>query len=225
MINEKCPKCDNGLLLPTFDNKIIVNKCPACGYTKPKDNSDIQIGGYGSYEWLMKVFLETRKSLLEDGDRIIVISYLKSIRENRTVSQKQMAEILRFTEQRYGNVERHYNAPSVILSSMFAYLLDVPLGDLYKAVKVKKEMYEEMKYLKIVNGEIVPFEELKKAYKRLNAISDKNSTEYNLVQKECDELIKNNSTSLLLKQGELIENIYWEKYIEMKGMKSDVKPI
>ncbi|UYZ38952.1 helix-turn-helix transcriptional regulator (plasmid) [Clostridium beijerinckii] len=214
-MNQNCPtpNCD-GLLISTFDDEgHLINKCCICGYTEYPDR-DPKIGKYGSIDWIRNVFNKTKQDIIEHEDKIVVISYLKTIRESRRISQKQMAEIFGFSEQRYGNVERHYNAPSVVLISQFAYILNTSTGKLYKTVKVPKEVYEEMKYLKISKSELVPFEELKIADKLLNSIADKSSKEYMSAKKEYDKLI--NSTSTFLKQGELVENFYWEKYLEMK---------
>lgn len=212
-MNLDCPKCP-GILIPAFDNDdILVNKCPLCGYTK-ENNEELKVKQDKNQEWFNNIFSSVREGIIKNDDKLIVISYLKSVRESRKVSQKQMAEIFRFTEQRYGNAERHYNAPSIVLICQFAYVLGVSPGELYKTVLVPKKLYDEMRYLKIHKSEIVPFEELKSAELKLNSISDKKSKEYVKAKGEYDKLI--NSTAMFLKQGELVENNYWEKYLKMK---------
>ncbi|MVX63631.1 helix-turn-helix domain-containing protein [Clostridium chromiireducens] len=214
-MNQYCPieKC-NGILISTFDEEgNLINKCCECGYIT-YSNKEENASNNKSHIWIKNEFSKTKEAIIEQEDKIIVISYLKTIREKRGISQKQMAEIFGFSEQRYGNVERHYNAPSVVLISQFAYILNTCIGDLYKTVKVPKEVHEEMKYLKIQKSELVPFDELKTADNVLNSITDKSSKEYIKAKKEYDKLI--NSTATFLKQDELVENYYWEKYLEIK---------
>ncbi|WP_315069220.1 helix-turn-helix transcriptional regulator [uncultured Clostridium sp.] len=219
MNNEKCPKC-NGILVKMFnDEKLIVKRCPLCNFEKPND--DYEAGEYKNYEWTQKVFKENKKKLMDDGYKIITVSYLKSIREYRGISQKEIGEILGFTEQRYGNVERHYNAPSIILIAEFAQILDFPIGELYKPVLVSKETYNELKYLKIDKNELVPFEELKDVIQKMDICKNTNEEEYIKLKKQYDEIVNNNFTSLFLKKGEVVEDYYWEEYLDMKGLKPD----
>lgn len=249
-MNPDCPKCD-GLLMQSFDdNGILIYRCTTCEYSV-YPNEDLNIGNSTQYSWTKNVFNKTKEKIIKDEEKFIVVSYLKSVRESRGISQKQIAEIFGFSEQRYGNVERHYNAPSVVLVAQFAYILNVSVGDLYKPIQVPKEMYNDMKYLKIQKSELVPFEELKvadlklkNAELELKRIIDEAEAKNKLVNKEhikslpeyinahkeymkekkvYDKLI--NSTSTFLKQGELVENTYWEKYLKTRKDVDSIKVI
>ena len=243
-MNARCPECE-GILIPTFEEEILVNKCPLCGYIEKNENVNSSSRKENSTR-----IKEIKEDIINKKDRFIVISYLRSIRESRGVSQNQIADIFGFTEQRYGNVERHYNAPSVVLIAEFGYLLNAPVNELYKAVKISEDMYEDMKHLKIYKSELVPYDELYIAEKRLKEIEDKlkneyldekknydklhetivstekeiecikdkekKSKEYIKAKKECDKLL--NGTSTFLKQGEVVDNYYWEKYLKMRNI-------
>ena len=271
LMNARCPECE-GILIPTFEDEILVNKCPLCGYIEKNENVDSSSRKENSTR-----IKEIKEDIINNKDRFIVISYLRSIRESRGVSQKQIADIFGFTEQRYGNVERHYNAPSVVLIAEFGYLLNAPVNELYKAVKINEDMYEDMKHLKIYKSELVPYDELYIAEKRLKEIEDKMTTNeylekknsydklhetlvsteeeiksikdkkskkylelketYDTLKKELDEIEKPltemkdkekkakkeydkllNGTSTFLKQGEVVDNYYWEKYLKMRNI-------
>ncbi|HBJ1652494.1 helix-turn-helix transcriptional regulator [Clostridium botulinum] len=240
-MNSNCPNCD-GLLIQGFDSEgLLIYKCTTCNYiVYPNDIENLR--NHNNYNWRQNVFDKTKENIITNKDQFIIVSYLKTIRERRKISQKEIAEIFGFTEQRYGNVERHYNAPSIVLISQFAYVLNVSIGELYKPVRVSKEIYDDMKYLMIQKSELVQDEnlkiadiELKNAEKELNAISDMLETKCKLedikLEPEYKSAHKNyikkkhlydklfSSTSVFLKQGEVVENTYWEKYLKMKNEK------
>jgi transcriptional regulator with XRE-family HTH domain len=216
-----CPKC-GGILVPNFNTEgKLISKCNKCGYSTDDVMNGKIIGTTNG--WIEKSFNKTRDGLLINGDKIIVISYLKAIREERGISQKQMADLFGFTEQRYGNVERNYNAPSVVLVSQFAYILGMPSGDIYKSVKISKNIYEEIKGLKIDRYNIVSSDELKTIITEMESISDKREQRYKELKKMYDKHI----TSAFLK-GDLVESSYWEMYLEKKTdeeIKENIKEI
>lgn len=238
-MKDRCPIC-TGYLDCTFNGEgTLVNQCIACGYVKEPNkemfkNCHIKIE---ENNWIKKLKedFDIRK------DKIIVISYLRSIREKRGLSQKQISDFFAFTEQRYGNVERHYNAPSIVLISHFAYILKTSISELFKNVQISEEMYNEMKYLKIKKSELVDFSELRACEEQLKTIEEKitkvkeNLNNINESSKDYIEINNNyidlnnrfieknkeynkllNSKDALLKQGEVVDNFYWEKYLNSK---------
>lgn len=233
-----CPKC-GGILVPNFNEEgKLISKCNKCGYSTD-DVVNAKIMGTTN-GWIENNFNRTRDELLLDGDKFIVVSYLKAIREKRGISQKQMADLFGFTEQRYGNVERNYNAPSVVLVSQFAYILETPAGDVYKAVKISREIYDEIKCLKIDKNNIESSDELREIItemehisdeikdidKELKKIADKKSDGYIKLEEKYDKkkdkykklkkMYDKNMTSAFLK-GDLVESTYWEMYLETKS--------
>lgn len=236
-----CKNC-GGILIPNFDKDgKLISQCNVC---KQIDNTDINIQIENSTnKWVEKNFKNTKKNLLEKEDKIIVISYLKAIREKRGISQKQMADLFGFTEQRYGNVERNYNAPSIVLVSQFAYILEVPAGDIYRVVKVSKKIYDEIKCLKVDKNDIYLSEELRdimnnmlfvanekdiinNKLKKCNELKDEDIAQYTELKKQYDEKSEQykdlkkqydkHISSAFLKGG-LVESSSWELYLKLKS--------
>lgn len=248
MLNN-CKKC-GGILIPNFDKDgKLYSQCSIC---KAIDNSTINIPiENNTNKWVEKNFKNTKKSLLEEGDKLIVISYLKSIRESRGISQKQMADLFGFTEQRYGNVERNYNAPSIVLVSQFAYILETPSGDIYRTVKVSKKIYDEIRCLKVDKNNIYESKELKDIINTMKTIDDSSkqiqnkikllridkndaymrNEEYDKLKKKYDSFNKeykeikkqyDKQISSAFLKGDLIESSCWELYLKSKT-KDEIK--
>ena len=83
-MQNNCPKC-GGLFIPNFINGELVSQCCSCGYIyNSEDNEDII--KLSSEKAFKNKFNNTKKSIVEKKDKLIVISYLKYIREKRDIA-------------------------------------------------------------------------------------------------------------------------------------------
>lgn len=210
-----CPKCQNYMEYTFDENNILINECIKCGYSEDIDNELFKENkNLNSEKIKVQMALnKLRGELKRDNDRLIVVSYLRSIRESRGLSQQQMADFFDFSVQRYGNVERNYNAPSIVLICQFAHVLNTELSNLFKTMQVSNQMYEEMKHLKIQKTELIENKELIHCENELKKLKF-NDPNYKEFIKRYNTL--SNSKDALLKQGDVIEDVFWEKFIELK---------
>lgn len=77
----------------------------------------------------------------------IIISSLRRIRNKKGFSQKQLAQALNVSEQRYGAIERNTNTPTISMALILSNFLGEGLEDFYKLVTVPTSIYE-----KLLNG-------------------------------------------------------------------------
>lgn len=213
-MSEICSKCKGYMEYAFDENNRLVNQCIRCGHIEPINNEHFKANKCIDIDKIkMQAFINNLKDDFNNNDKLIVVSYLRSIRESKGLSQKQMADFFDFTVQRYGNVERHYNSPSIVLICQFSYILNTPVSDLFKTIQISNTMYEEMKNLKIKKNELIKYEDLIKCENELKS-ETLSGDAYEEIKKKYNTLLK--SKDAFLKQGDVVENIYWEKFLALK---------
>lgn len=141
----KCPKCSSPILV-NFDNEgAILNKCT---------NNECSFEFYSKEDIEFKKEQELRrerkfhiKSIKDDDRELILVSNFKKLREKSMFAQRDIAEVLDFTEQRLGAIERNTNTPTVVIAAKLARVLGVSLGEIYEEVLIPKDTFEKIKYL------------------------------------------------------------------------------
>lgn len=122
MAGYKCFKCN----IVEFDEDIIENLDP-----------DFKI---------MKM-LYAKKRGSESPIQPIMISKVKNARMAKEIEPKVMADVLDFTEQRYGSLERNNNTPNVFLALQLEKIIGVDIHDLYEIVYIPTTLYNRLKIL------------------------------------------------------------------------------
>lgn len=113
-------------------------KCTSCGVVEFDLNESIK-------KRIQEKLTARRIELLKDKNVTrILITNIKKIRKEKNVSQKQLAEALSFTEQRFGAVERNFNIPTVPLFYDISELLNVEVGELYSRVYIDTKFYNKL---------------------------------------------------------------------------------
>lgn len=87
---------------------------------------------------------EVLKIISKKDIEYITVSYLKRIRNQKGLSQKELGDALGVSEQRYGAIERNTNTPIISMTLILANFLGVGVQDLYKLVIVPKELYDKL---------------------------------------------------------------------------------
>ncbi|KZL91758.1 hypothetical protein [Clostridium magnum] len=122
MAGYKCFNCN----IVEFDEDIIENLDP-----------DFKI---------MKM-LYAKKRGAESPIQPIMISKVKNARMAKDIEPKVMADVLDFTEQRYGSLERNNNTPNVFLALQLEKIIGVDIHDLYEIVYIPTTLYNKLKIL------------------------------------------------------------------------------
>lgn len=245
---KECSKCrgrmiDDRIIYKTtiLGQEVIIPdimgyKCTKCG------NTEINQTYAGS---LKDKLVSKRLEILLKIDSVpIMISNLKSIRENNKVSQKMIGKVLQFTEQRYGAVERNDNTPTIYLSLQIADVLDVDINKIYRLEYVPKKAYNEIRCLNedydVIENLPELWEEYERTddeYKKINKKIRKvqlsiergqaTAEELNLLLKQKEELkekkdrlldnIKDLSKECIMKQGCCLDEHQWRKVQDKYG--------
>lgn len=97
---------------------------------------------------------ETSKDSLDEDsldylNSYIIVNNIKKIRTDANIDQNELAHCIDMFPQRYGNIERNDNIPSIITITSIALTLGVSYNDIYKPINTTKEQYDKMKYLTI----------------------------------------------------------------------------
>lgn len=180
MNTKKCSKCNGIMYIKqiTYKDKVygkditIENiegyHCPECGNVEPSE---------AVKPYIKERLIEEKLKLLKNSQvEPIFINYIEKIRNNWNLSQKELAEAFKFTEQRYGAIERNVNTPTVFINYQLAELLDVSTDDLYKLVYISEDFYNKLINTAIVEDPEEPkgyrFEYIKEAEETRNALKD-----------------------------------------------------
>lgn len=151
-------------------------KCKQCGEimsygiypyenSEWKDINDIEkMGGYKCYncgaiefdediiqkleeDYQLQKMLYQNKKGVESPIQPIMISKVKNARIAKEIQPKVMADILGFTEQRYGSLERNNNTPNVFLALQLEKIIGLDIHDLYEIVYIPTPLYDKLKIL------------------------------------------------------------------------------
>ncbi|MEM4260809.1 MAG: helix-turn-helix domain-containing protein [Candidatus Woesearchaeota archaeon] len=209
-----CPKCQSRILMNFDEDGAILNKCSnkECSF-EFYSKEDIE---YRKQQELRKQREYHIESMKKDDRELILVSNFKKIREQSMFAQRDIADVLDFSEQRLGAIERNTNTPTVVIAAKLARVLGVSLGDIYEEVLIPKDVFDRIKYLDM------DFE--------FNEVLAENDRSYNKIKKEIRELemkiILNNKAIKELKKeqsntGDLKAET--EKlHIENKKLKEDI---
>lgn len=209
-----CQKCGFYMISNFDEDGSISDKCinDKCG------NITYSIEDIKYKEEVAKKNIVTNKTSDEYNDKeycMIIINNIKTIRESKGLTQKDMAEKLGFTDQRYGTIERNTNSPTIILSAKIASKLNVKVNDLYDSVYITKEEYEKIQYLNMdykINRDISSLIHL-----LANLKNNKNTKPEEIENLEL--VVKKMKNSLILKHGHVIERSHWDIIVKKFNIK------
>ncbi|MCK9470655.1 MAG: type II toxin-antitoxin system MqsA family antitoxin [Bacilli bacterium] len=156
----KCEKC-GGLMLKeiTSYSKNYISKtitisdiegyrCGKCGHS----HIDKKVMNYIN----KRLMVEELKYKATQEKALILISKVKKVRLERGFSQKEAGEMLGFSEQRFGTIERNVNIPLVHIEHQLAKALNVEVKDLYEMIAITPEFHSKLVNLELIekgNGE------------------------------------------------------------------------
>ena len=100
-------------------------------------------------------YLENFNSITTDY--LITISNVKKLRTELGLLSTAISKKLHFSVQRYMNIERCDNMPSVMIAGKVCKVFGVTLNDMYDYIQLSKEQYDTLSTLvfKNINGENV----------------------------------------------------------------------
>ncbi|MGL5086402.1 MAG: helix-turn-helix transcriptional regulator [Clostridium sp.] len=150
----------------------------------------------------------------KDNKVRIVINYTRHYRKIRKLTQKDVAEIIEVTPQRFANIETNKNITNIIRVMAIAKVLKVKVDDLYKQRFITKEQYNK---LRVMNRDIEPCKELEEAHVKLDMIykiEDKSKE----VIKEIEQLNKIIRKKSIFRYGNVLEFEEWEKILNDKQL-------
>lgn len=164
-----CEKCNGRVIEDLIDyettiygEKVVIPKvdgfrCLECGNTKIDENI---LSGLQNKLLKKKLEIQKKKQKLF---KPLLINNIRSIRESKMISQKEIGEALGYQEQRFGAIERNDNTPLILTAKLMADALEVKVEELYDAIYVSNEFYDIVKNLSAIEikdefGNIVDYD-------------------------------------------------------------------
>lgn len=155
--------------------------------------------------------MSNRHKEIDDKVRI-VINHTRHYRKLRKLTQKDVAERIDVTPQRFANIETNKNITNIIRVMAIAKVLKVKVDDLYKQEFITKEEYNR---LRVMNRDIELCKELEETHNKLDMlyeIEDKSDE----VLKEIQQLNKIIRKKSIFRYGNVLEFEEWEKILNDK---------
>lgn len=142
-----------------------------------------------------------------DNKVSIVVNYTRYYRKLRGLTQKDVAERIDVTPQRFASIETNKHITSIIRVMEIAKVLDVKVDDLYKLEYVTKAEYNRLRNM---NRDLKVNKELEEVHIRMDLIckiEDKNKE----VLEEMGQLNKTIRKKSIFRYGNILEIEEWEK--------------
>lgn len=142
---------------------ILGTRCVNCG--KEEVSPEIK-------ERLQVKILE--KKLEKQGEtaklvRPLLINKVREVRIKKGVPQSKIGQALRYSEQRFGAIERNDNTPTIYTTLQISEALGIEnLKELYELIYIPKELFEKLQTLDENFKEIKGIAEAKKKYEDAN---------------------------------------------------------
>lgn len=143
----------------------------------------------------------------DNKDKVVelLISYVRHYRVKGNMTQRDVGKCIGITEQRFASIETNKHKTNIFKCIKMAECLGTKVDDLYKVIKISEEQFNRIKSFNL-EGDYS--EELKQAYEILDKYeAGKSDTPKEEIDKLYD-LIKKKS---ILRYGNVIESIQWEK--------------
>lgn len=218
-MNEICNKCGELMFkkLINYNTSIYGHKITISnieGFSCPKCGNNILSEDENTKAYLNERLLEEKLKLHHTLDvEPIIINKIKKMRLDRNLSQKQVGDALKVTEQRYGAIERNVNTPTVLISYQLADLFGVSADELYELIYVPIDFYN-----KLINLELI---EKENGY-GFNFINEADTTRLNLEKIRNEINLKNKEIHQyrMKKRRKEISNEEFEKI--KKDIKKDI---
>lgn len=149
------------------------------------------------------------KKCSEENKVAIVVSYIRHYRNLKNMTQKDVAERLGITPQRFASIETNKHITNIIKLLEISEILEVKVDELYKVEYVDVDTYNQHK---VKNLDLIECDELKEAYtKQEQLISKENINDDELKElKKIEEIIRKKS---ILRYGNVLESFVWEKIV------------
>lgn len=155
--------------------------------------------------------MSNRHKEIDDKVRI-VINHTRHYRKLRKLTQKDVAERIDVTPQRFANIETNKNITNIIRVMAIAKVLKVKVDDLYKQEFITKEEYNR---LRVMNRDIELCKELEETHNKLDMlyeIEDKSDEGLKEIQ-QLNKIIRKKS---IFRYGNVLEFEEWEKILNDK---------
>jgi len=214
---KTCEKC-GGIMLKEITNyteeymteKIVIEgvegyKCGRCG----NKHIDPNIMKYVKN----KVNIEKIRHNTRQNNAYILVSKIRKIRQERGLSQREMGEMLGFSEQRYGTIERLSNIPLVTIEHKIAKVFNVKPEDLYEMFIIDIDFYEKLLNLEYRSNRFEYIEEIAEMRKQLK--------EKKLEQEKIN--IERRTYSYLIKTNQISKQEGKEKIKKLNKRLKDIK--
>ncbi|MGL5084172.1 MAG: helix-turn-helix transcriptional regulator [Clostridium sp.] len=150
-----------------------------------------------------------------DNKVSIVVNYTRYYRKLRKMTQKEVAESIDVTPQRFASIETNKHISNIIRVMAIANILDVTVDNLYKQEYVTKEQYNRLRKL---DRNLEESKELEEVYTRLDLISKIEDKSEDVLQ-EMDKLNKIIWDKSIFRYGDVLEVQVWDRIKKINDIK------
>ncbi|MGL5353997.1 MAG: helix-turn-helix transcriptional regulator [Clostridium sp.] len=150
-----------------------------------------------------------------DNKVCIVVNYTRYYRKLRKMTQKEIAEWIEVTPQRFASIETNKHISNIMRVMDIANVLKVKVDDLYKQEYVTKDEYNRLRKL---DRNLEESKELEEVYTRLDLISKIEDKSEDVLQ-EMDKLNKIIWDKSIFRYGDVLEVQEWVKIKKRNDIK------
>jgi len=201
-----CEKCGSPMFQGTVEKKIkvknnkIIKKniegymCSSCENTVVDEEllKEVIEKEKNKYEVKLAERTLTKQKELLKNHKPLMVNCLKEIREEKGISQRQVAEAIHINEQRYGSTERGSFVTNLITTKLLADAMNVDIEDIHKIKYVEKNFYEKIRNIvsyEDKDGNVIyetdkELEKINQEYKKMSIKVDEERNRLAKIKKE-----------------------------------------